>query len=142
MDWSGVETELPQLPGNEPWQQTVARLGDERRVWTGLSNHVIPGKEVADLLTRTLDQLKKDGWGPDTSAESALFQAAGKDIDVCHVAIRLLNLMVAVRSGSYIGVTLFAFAGWEGRRGRTFQEVSELLNEAISFARVHGAQGN
>jgi len=137
------------LPSRETWRQETARLADEKRVWTGLSGAILTGREVADHLGAAVARLERESWAPHDmrtfrSVGMALIDTApggAGDRDARVVATRLLDLLVHVQAGAP-GVCAFgAFDAWEGRAGRTWPEVKELLTTAAQFAREHGPQG-
>lgn len=139
MSWLSIRTDVPALPSRETFRQEAARLADEQRLWSGAHGGVFTGREVADFLGAVRAHLERVGWEPVPFAGlvGALMDVAGADLALWTTTRRLLELIVRVHSGAR-GVNLDA---WEGRTGRTWGEVSDLLTVTVQFAREHGPQG-
>lgn len=138
-------------------------------IWRGSSGEMVPGVDVARHLEATRDLLEARGWtrvmrrdedGPDeTSTVKALLlwlvgQAVGGlgpltlweglvevpevdgDDDSRRVAVALLRAVLEARTGAKYA----SEDAWAGRRGRTWDEVRDLLDEAAEAARRHGPE--
>lgn len=129
------------LPSSS-WRQTVARVADERRTWTGVSGLTLTGQEVADHLDAARQRLAEKGWSPREGRRvfGALYETSRggpEDRDTRTAAAQLLDLILAARAG----VQDADHQAWESRVERTWPEVSDLLSDAVQFAREHGPQG-
>lgn len=89
---------------------------------------------LAWLREEILDDQRIDSvwWAMATVVDSP----AG-DGDTRVVADRCLDLIIRARTGACSA----SVRAWEGRRGRTFADVVELLETAALFARLHGPTG-
>ena len=148
MNWL-TDTTQRALPSRETIRQEVARLADEERLWTGMSGATLTGSEIAAHITAAVARLAAEGWDPHDLRTSRCVRMAlaytspggMADVDTRVAANRLLDLLVHVRAGGAPGSGIGAFSAWEGRPGRTWTEVRELLETAAQFAREHGPRG-
>lgn len=145
MSWTIQNLMAPQraLPSAETIRQTVDRLAQEQRIWTGLSGEILTGVEVADHLTAAREWLADKGWAPRArrSISAALIHTAPggpDDKDTSVTAQRLLDLILQARANLNQHVD---YSAWESRAHRSHAEVAQLMRDASQFARECGPSG-
>lgn len=91
----------------------------------------MPVKAMIVTLWRYARETLAPNRGPLTLFD-ARAEMYGQDVDV--VAFRVLDELVA----AHTGVRTAQATAWVGRKGRTWDEVRDLLTAAADFAREHG----
>lgn len=114
----------------------------EKRGWVRSEQHDDPQAPELDesqsvkTMLLTLWRYARDLLGPDSGPHTLFGGRVAVDdgADADSVAFRVLDALVA----GLTGVRTAQATAWAGRKGRTWDEVRDLLTAAADFARTHG----
>ncbi|PJE97156.1 hypothetical protein CUT44_14345 [Streptomyces carminius] len=154
LDWRGRSGEV--VPGADAahhleavrslldkrgWSRTVGSGSDEEETEDG--THPLAGADESWTVKRLLLGLiravvEEMSWTPApptlNGALDAVSRTADGDADTETVAGRCIEAVLRLRTGARYP----SLIAWSGKRGRTYEEICEVLTEAAAFARTHG----